>query len=122
MSLVHQTQIWMENTSMTSSFFSDMIGKNVLIRGRDSGVKVGILVASDGAQSVLLRDARRIWYWSGAFTLSVVAGIGLDPRESVLSIVEPECGICDVIEIIPTTEAARATYDACPARVKTQTA
>jgi hypothetical protein len=49
----------------------------VIVRGRNSGVHAGYLVehrATDGV--VVLRDARRIWSWSGAASLSELAVYG----------------------------------------------
>ena len=45
------------------------IGKKVIIRGDRSGVEFGTLVAQNGRE-VTLKNARRIWYWSGAASLS----------------------------------------------------
>lgn len=42
------------------------IGKKVIIRGSRSGVEFGTLVAQNGSE-VTLENARRIWYWSGAY-------------------------------------------------------
>ena len=41
------------------------VGKYVIVRSRDAGVLAGILVSKNGDE-VKLKDARRIWYWSGA--------------------------------------------------------
>ena len=47
------------------------IGKKVLIRGNRSGVEFGELVSQNGSE-VTLKNARRIWYWDGAASLSVL--------------------------------------------------
>jgi hypothetical protein len=47
----------------------------VIVRGRDSGVHAGELIKVQG-KSVTLRNARRIWYWSGAASLSELAVYG----------------------------------------------
>ena len=51
------------------------IGKKVIIRGNRSGVEFGTLVAQNGSE-VTLENARRIWYWSGAASLSQLAKDG----------------------------------------------
>lgn len=51
------------------------IGKKVIIRGDRSGVEFGTLVAQNGRE-VTLKNARRIWYWSGAASLSQLAKDG----------------------------------------------
>ena len=53
----------------------DMIDKHVVIRSSQSGVWLGILVATDGSR-VRLRDARRAWSWEGAASCSGLAGAG----------------------------------------------
>jgi hypothetical protein len=50
----------------------DMIGKYVIVRTYSAGVFAGILESRTG-QEVILKNARRIWYWSGASTLSQLA-------------------------------------------------
>lgn len=47
----------------------------VIVRCRDAGVHAGEL-ASDTAKGVVLLNSRRIWYWTGAATLSELAVYG----------------------------------------------
>lgn len=42
----------------------ELIGKNVIVRGRDSGVFWGEAVAVSETV-VKLKNCRRIWYWDG---------------------------------------------------------
>lgn len=51
------------------------IGKKVIIRGDRSGVEYGELVEHKGSE-VTLHNARRIWYWEGAASLSQLAKDG----------------------------------------------
>ena len=51
------------------------IGKKVIIRGDRSGVEFGELVSQNGRE-VTLKNARRIWYWDGAASLSQLAKDG----------------------------------------------
>ena len=44
----------------------------VIVRTYSAGVFAGYLVSRKGKE-VVLRDARRIWYWTGAATLSELA-------------------------------------------------
>lgn len=81
-----------------------MIGKDVIVRTYSAGVHFGTLAAKDGKE-VVLRGARRIWYWEGAFTLSAVAVSGVGKR-SKLSVSVPEILLTEAIEIIPCSEAA----------------
>lgn len=43
--------------------------KHHMVRSRDAGVFVGTIESRDGAE-VTMTDARRIWYWDGAASLS----------------------------------------------------
>lgn len=97
-----------------SSSSSPFIGKHAVIRTKYAGVHIGTVQSHNGTD-IVLTDARRIWHWKGAFTLSAVATHGLDSKESKLSVVVPEIGLPESIEIIPTSEIARATFDASEA-------
>ena len=83
-----------------------MIGKDVIIRTYSAGVHFGTLAARDGKE-VTLTNARRLWYWEGAFTLSAVAQNGVK-KSSKLSVAVPEIILTEAIEIIPCSEAATA--------------
>ncbi len=89
------------------------VGKNVIIRTYTAGVHFGELVQRNGTE-VLLKNARRIWKWSGAFTLTEVAALGIDTSQSRLSIAssEPilltqaiEVILCSIVVIKQLTEA-----------------
>lgn len=82
------------------------IGKKVIIRGDRSGVEFGTLVAHNGRE-VTLHNARRIWYWEGAATLSQLATDGTaKPSECKFTVVVESITILDAIEIIPCSEKA----------------
>lgn len=51
------------------------IGDYVIVRSANAGVFAGTMVRKDG-QEVELTGARRIWYWSGAASLSELAQRG----------------------------------------------
>lgn len=81
----------------------------VVVRCYGAGVHVGTLVSVDGKQ-VVLRDARRLWRWRGANTLHEVAMTGVSTTEYTrLSEPVPEITLLDAIEVIPATDAAKAT-------------
>lgn len=78
----------------------------VIIRTEKAGVHAGTLILKDGNE-VKLADARRIWYWSGASSLSQMAVDGVSkPDECKFPCEVPEITILGVIEIIPCTEKA----------------
>lgn len=77
-----------------------MEGKLVLIRTTSAGVHYGTLVSRNG-QEVHLRNARRIWNWNGALSLSEVATKGVELRNSKISVPVSEIILTQAIEIIP---------------------
>lgn len=82
------------------------IGKKVIIRGDRSGVEFGTLIAQNG-QEVTLHNARRIWYWEGAASISQLAVDGTSkPSECKFSVAVESITILDAIEIIPCTDKA----------------
>lgn len=82
------------------------IGKKVIIRGDRSGVEFGTLVAQNGSE-VTLKNARRIWYWSGAASLSQLAKDGTSsPSRCKFTVTVDSITILDAIEIIPCTDKA----------------
>ncbi len=84
----------------------NMINKKVIVRGDRSGVFFGTLVQKDGRE-VMLKDCRRLWYWSGAASISQIATDGVaNPGGCKFTVVVDEIVILDAIEIIPCTDKA----------------
>jgi len=84
----------------------------VVVRCRDAGVHAGLLEEDLGDQ-VTLRDARRLWHWNGAATLSEVAGDGVDSKSCRFG--RPvRISLRGVIEVIDTTEKARRSIEGVP--------
>lgn len=89
-----------------------MNGKYVIVRGDRSGVFAGRLVSQEG-QKVVLKECRRLWYWSGAASISQLARDGVkNPGSCKFTVTVDEIAILDAIEIIPTTEVAEANIKA----------
>lgn len=83
-----------------------MIGKKVIIRADKSGVFYGVLAEKNGRE-VKLNKCRRLWYWSGAASLSQLAVDGVaDPQGCKFTVTVDEIVILDAIEIIPCTSKA----------------
>ena len=62
---------------------------------------------------VTMTDVRRLWYWSGACSLSQLAEDGVkNPGECKFTVIVPEMTILGVIEIIPANEAAVKSIEA----------
>lgn len=77
-----------------------MKNKFVLIRTRSAGVHFGTLLNKDG-QEVHLKNARRLWSWNGALSLSEVAMKGVTLSSSKISVPVDEIILPEAIEIIP---------------------
>jgi len=77
----------------------------VLIRTYSAGVHFGELKARDGKEVVLL-NARRLWSWVGACSLSQVAVDGVKVAKSKISVKTPVITLTEAIEIIPMSEVA----------------
>ena len=78
----------------------------VIIRTYSAGVHFGILQKRNGKE-VVLKNARRIWYWSGAASLSQLAVDGTSDSDNCKFPCEvPEITLTEAIEIIPCTQKA----------------
>lgn len=87
----------------------------VLVRSNKAGVFVGNLAEIQPDGMVKLNNARRIWYWSGAASLSQLATDGVSRPLSCKFPCEVESIIIfGVIEIIPVTEKAKLSIQGVP--------
>lgn len=76
-----------------------------------SGVFAGYLKSRTGQEAVI-RNARRIWYWSGAASLSQLAVDGTSkPNDCKFPVAIEEMTVTDVIEIIPASAKAKKSID-----------
>jgi len=95
-----------------------MIGKTCIVRTYSAGVFLGTVKERTGKE-VLLTDARRIWYWDGAASLSQLAAEGTSkPDNCKFPAPVAEVLLTEAIEIIPATEAAIASIAAVPVWAK----
>lgn len=79
----------------------------VIVRTCSAGVHAGELVSQKGKE-VKLKNARRIWYWSGAASLSQLSMEGVsDPENCKFPCEVLEITLLEAIEIIPCTEKAQ---------------
>jgi hypothetical protein len=86
-----------------------MIGKTCIVRTYSAGVFLGTVKERNGKE-VLLTNARRIWYWDGAATLSQLANEGtIKPNNCKFPAPVAEILLTEAIEFIPATEAAIAS-------------
>lgn len=86
-----------------------MLGKEVIVRTYSAGVWFGILSKKSGSE-VILKDARRMWRWKAAasISLSAVAVHGIERSKS--KIVEPVDSVwLEAIEIIECSVKSAAS-------------
>jgi len=78
-----------------------------IVRTYSAGVFAGYLESKE-EQNVVLRNARRLWYWSGASSLSQLAMEGVKkPDECKFPCEVDKIELDQVIEVIDCTEEAR---------------
>jgi len=87
-------------------------GKYVVVRTYSAGVHMGTLVSQKG-QEVVLENARRLWSWVGAFTLSEVATNGV-AAGSKMSVAVPSITLTQAIEIIQVSPVTAKSLKAHP--------
>ncbi len=75
-------------------------GTFVLIRTYSAGVHFGVLEEWDGNKMVRLSNARRLWSWSGALSLSEIAMKDIDIPKSKISVPVDNIILPEAIEII----------------------
>ena len=79
----------------------------VIVRTRSAGVFAGTLVSREG-QEVVLENARRLWYWSGAATLSQLCMEGVkNPSACKFPCEVARIELLQAVEILNVTPAAR---------------
>lgn len=88
------------------------VGKKVIVRAYGAGVFFGTLAEKVGDE-VRLENARRLWYWDGAASISQIAMEGVKkPENCKFTMAVTEIVIEKVIEIIPCTDEAIANIEA----------
>jgi len=81
-------------------------GTKVIVRGDRSGVFFGTLENRVG-QEVELSNCRRIWYWSGANSISQLAKDGTNNSDNCkFTVSVNNIEILDAIEVIECTDKA----------------
>lgn len=88
----------------------ELLNRKCIIRADRAGVFFGTVSEINDTPSgreVVLKDSRRLWYWSGAASISQIAVDGVkEPDECKFTVSVPEMAVCQVIEIIPCSEKA----------------
>lgn len=85
--------------------------KNVIVRTYSAGVFAGVIKSRKGKE-VVLTNARRLYYWSGAASLSQLSVDGTsNPQNCKFPVAVPEVILTEVIEILPLSSKAKESID-----------
>jgi len=88
--------------------------KYYIVRTYSAGVFAGYIEKKEGKE-VVMKNARRLWYWDGASSLSQLAMEGVKKPENCKFPCEVDSVILtEAVEIIPCTEKARENIAAVP--------
>lgn len=86
----------------------------VIVRTYSAGVFAGYLKSREGKESVLI-NARRLWYWSGAASLSQLAMEGVkNPDECKFPCTVDTMTLTETIEILNCTLNAQTCIEKVP--------
>lgn len=85
-----------------------------IVRTYSAGAFAGYIKERNGKEGVVTQ-ARRLWYWSGAASLSQLALEGVKrPAECKFPAEVPEVTLTEIIEILPCTEEAKKSITRVP--------
>ena len=88
--------------------------KRVIVRTYSAGVFFGELVSRKGKEGAM-RNARRLWYWSGAASLSQLAMEGVkNPGQCKFPCAVDKIELTEIIEVLTVTPEAAQNIDAVP--------
>lgn len=86
----------------------------VIVRTHSAGVFAGELVSRKGRE-VIMQNARRLWYWEGAASLSQLAMEGVKyPDKCKFPCEVNRVELLEVIEILDVTNAAKESIKCVP--------
>src|ERR1035437_3596207 len=89
-------------------------GKYVIVWTYSAGCFAGLLASRTGKE-VVLKQARRLWYWQGAASLSQLAQSGTsNPSGCKFPEAVAEITLTEAIEILAVTDAARIIIESVP--------
>ena len=88
--------------------------KYQIVRTYSAGVFAGVVVSRKG-QEVVMKNARRLWYWAGAASLSQLAVDGTSsPSQCKFPEVVPQIELLQAIEILDVSDKAKASIESVP--------
>jgi hypothetical protein len=89
-------------------------GEYKIVRTYSAGVFLGIVEKRNGKEATI-RNARRLWQWSGAASLSQLATDGTsNPSGCKFPCPVDKIELTEVIEVLSVTEKAKASIDKVP--------
>ena len=89
--------------------------KYVIARSKSAGVFAGTVESRPSETSIVLTGVRRLWYWSGAASLSQLAQEGVkNPDKCKFPAVVDRIEVLEVCEILDVTGQAKANIAAVP--------
>ena len=92
----------------------EIVKDYVIVRTYSAGVHVGEIEKKDG-EEITLKNARRLWYWSGAATLSQLAMEGTKkPNACKIPCAVDVIILTEAVEIIPCKKEALKTIEMVP--------
>ena len=87
-------------------------GDYVIIRTYSAGVFAGYIHKRKSKKTIVLKNARRLWRWAGAASLSELAMKGVSkPDECKFPIAVNKIELNNVIEIIECTKKAKESIE-----------
>lgn len=100
--------------SLTSARLKEVKNRYAIVRTLSAGAWAGYLRDRE-AHEVTLTSARRLYYWSGAASLSELAMAGVSrPGECRFPCEVDEVLLLEAIEVIPCRESARLSIASVP--------
>lgn len=92
--------------------------KYVIVRTYSAGVFAGTLEKREGKEATLT-NARRLWYWAGAASLSELSQRGTSaPKDCKFPVPVARVVLTEAIEILDVTPEAKANIEAVPVWTK----
>lgn len=89
----------------------DYTNKKCIVRADRAGVFFGTVLEKNGDE-VVLKDARKLHYWSGAAAVEEIAMIGTKrPNDCRFTVVVPLIGVEGVCQVLPCTKEAASVIE-----------
>ena len=108
--------VFVKKSDIDNMVLAEKVGgmEYCIIRTYSAGVFAGYVKDQCGKEVDLL-NARRIWYWAGANSLSQLAVDGTKkPDECKFAVPVPRITLTETIEIIPCTAKAKKVIEEVP--------